>query len=283
MRKRKITTCAIQTDVSQKNASWIITFLVLLLAIVMLGMSSMNGVLITWREQLSHKMRIELPNPKPVAVAQVMELLEQTSGVERARVHHSPGRSTFEEQWELIAQLPAVIDVDLSTATPFDMDAFVSQLEQVAELSRIETYGQWQEKIGQLSIFLETLGLIVILLIGLAVLISISLVTRSGLVIHREVIDTLQLMGATSTYIAHQFEVQAFRLSLKGGVIGLMAVIPFLYLLSFVAQLWQMPEVASILPDRIVLVAVLVMPLFVAFLSRMVARLAVLRTLSTLD
>jgi cell division protein FtsX len=117
----------------------------------------------------------------------------------------------------------------------------------------------------------------------LAVLITISLVTRSGLVIHRDVIDTLQLMGATSTYIAHQFEIQAFRLSLKGGVIGLMAIIPFLYLLSFVAQLWQLPEVASLLPSRVVLVAVLAMPLLVALLSRMVARLAVLRTLATLD
>jgi cell division protein FtsX len=283
MRRKSAASSPVQSDVSQQNASWIVAFLVLLLAIIVIGMSSMNGVLMTWHEQLSHKMRIELPNPKPVAVAQVMTLLQQTAGVERAQIYHSPGRNTIEDQWELIAHLPAIIDVDLASATPFDMNAFVSQLEQVASQSRIETYGQWQEKIGQLAFFLETLGLIVILLIGLAVLITISLVTRSGLVIHRDVIDTLQLMGATSTYIAHQFEIQAFRLSLKGGVIGLMAIIPFLYLLSFVAQLWQLPEVASLLPSRVVLVAVLAMPLLVALLSRMVARLAVLRTLATLD
>jgi len=283
MRRGKAVSSPVQSDASQQTASWIVAFLVLLLAMMMIGMSSMNGVLMNWHEQLSHKMRIELPDPKPVAVAQVMALLEQTAGVERAQIRHATGRNTLEEQWELIANLPAIIDVDLAPAFPFDMNTFVSQLEQVAAQSRIETYGQWQEKIGQLAFFLESLGYIVVLLIGLAVLITISLVTRSGLVIHREVIDTLQLMGATANYIARQFEVQAFRLSLKGGVIGLMAIIPFLYLLSFVSHLWQIPEVASLLPGRVVLIAVLLMPLLVALLSRMVARLAVLRTLATLD
>lgn len=283
MRRGKAVSSPVQSDISQQTASWIIAFLVLLLAMIMIGMSSMNGVLMTWHDQLSHKMRIELLDPKPVAVAQVMALLEQTAGVERAQIRHTRGRNTLEEQWELIANLPAIIDVDLTPAVPFDINTFVSQLEQVAVQSRIETYGQWQEKIGQLAFFLESLGYIVVLLIGLAVLITISLVTRSGLVIHREVIDTLQLMGATANYIARQFEVQAFRLSLKGGVMGLMAIIPFLYLLSFVSHLWQIPEVASLLPGRVVLIAVLLMPLLVALLSRMVARLAVLRTLATLD
>ncbi|MFX5956994.1 FtsX-like permease family protein, partial [Acinetobacter baumannii] len=80
------------------------------------------------------------------------------------------------------------------------------------------------------------------------VLVTISLVTHSGLVIHREVIDTLQLMGATPSYIARQFEIQAFRLSLKGGVLGLIAMIPFLYLLSLISRVWQLPEISSLLP-----------------------------------
>ena len=45
--------------------------------------------------------------------------------------------------------------------------------------------------------------------------------TRTGLVIHQDVIELLHLMGAHDEYVARQFQVHHFWLGLKGGVVGL--------------------------------------------------------------
>lgn len=268
------TSSPVQQDESQNYASWMISFLVLLLAVMVIGMSSMNNVLTQWHQQLTYKMRIEIPQPKTVVIAQLMDLLQQTPGVAHAHLLNNHGET-------LDTTLPAIIDVDLKPSGPFDMAAFTQQLEQIGAQSRIETFGQWKVKIGQLAFFLETLGYVLLLLIGLAVFITISLVTRSGLVIHGDIINTLQLMGATPFYIAHQFEIQAFRLSLRGGVLGLIASVPFLYLLSLISQFWKLPELSFLFPSVPGLILILFIPLLVAFLSRIIARLAALRTLTT--
>lgn len=274
---RQGTTSPVQPDDSQSYASWMIAFLVLLLAIMIIGMSSMNNVLTQWHHQLTSKMRIEIPQPKTVVIAQTMDLLQQTSGVAHAQLRNNNPEAIFD------TTSPAIIDVDLKPSVPFDINAFTQQLEQIGVQNRIETYGQWKIKIGQLAFFLETLGYVLVLLIGLAVFVTISLVTRSGLVIHGDIINTLQLMGATPFYIAHQFEIQAFRLSLRGGVLGLIASVPFLYLLSIISRFWKLPELSFLFPSVSGLVIILMIPISVAFLSRIIARLAALRTLTTLN
>jgi cell division transport system permease protein len=45
-------------------------------------------------------------------------------------------------------------------------------------------------------------------------------VTRTGLSIHRSVIEIVHLIGAPDSYIAQQFQAQSLRLGIVGGVVG---------------------------------------------------------------
>lgn len=271
----------VQADMTQKNASWIVAFLVLLLALILIGMSSMNGVLKNWHDQLGNKMQLEIANPRPISLNQLIDLLHQTPGIQKIQFFQ-PKRNALEEQLQMLTPLPAIIEIDLLPKGSLDLNHLMGQASSLNIDMRVETYGQWQARIGQIVFFLETLSIVVMTLITLAVFVTISLVTRSGLVIHKEIIDTLQLMGATPHYIAKQFENQAFRLTLKGGVIGLFGILPFVYLMGLLVKIWHIPEIPMISPSSVVLVGVLLIPLVVSLLSRLIARLAVLKQLAIL-
>ena len=59
------------------------------------------------------------------------------------------------------------------------------------------------------------------LLIGGAAVLTVIFTTRAGLAVHHAVVEVLHLIGARDGYIARQFQRQALRLALRGGIVGL--------------------------------------------------------------
>jgi cell division transport system permease protein len=55
--------------------------------------------------------------------------------------------------------------------------------------------------------------------------VAVGFAVRTGLAIHRDVVEVLHLIGARDSYIARQFASHAFRSTLKGGIIGLAAAV----------------------------------------------------------
>ncbi len=49
---------------------------------------------------------------------------------------------------------------------------------------------------------------------------TVVFVTRTGLSIHRSVIEIVHLIGAPDSYVAQQFQAQSLRLGVVGGVVG---------------------------------------------------------------
>ena len=103
--------------------------------------------------------------------------------------------------------------------------------------------------------------------------------TRTGLAVHREAIEVRHLIGAQDGYIAGQFAARALVLGLKGGLIGLALGLPALFGLGTLGT----SLASAVLPELSVgiqhWVAVLVLPLIVAVIAMLTARLTVMRTL----
>jgi cell division transport system permease protein len=109
-------------------------------------------------------------------------------------------------------------------------------------------------------------------------------VTRTGLLVHREAIELLHLMGARDGYIAGQFEREALRLGIAGGLAGL--ALSGLTLLA----LGHAAAAADFLGDAVNLVPALhlkgwnwvvlaCLPLAAGLVAGLTARLTVLATL----
>ena len=111
---------------------------------------------------------------------------------------------------------------------------------------------------------------------------TVIFITRTGLSLHHDVIELLHLMGAQDEYVAKQFESQALALCLKGGIIGFaLASITLLAIGALIGRLGSqlLPPVHLSLLQWLVLVA---MPLAVALIGMMTARIIVLRSLARL-
>jgi cell division transport system permease protein len=128
----------------------------------------------------------------------------------------------------------------------------------------------------------QLLAGLVLALVGAAAVVTVVFVTRTGLAIHRNVIELLHLIGAYDTYIARQFQRHALRLGLAGGALGLLLALVTLGLL------WQalgpMPGGGALLPelrpDWRHAAGLAALPLAAGLVAMLTARWTVLRTLA---
>jgi cell division transport system permease protein len=70
-------------------------------------------------------------------------------------------------------------------------------------------------------------------LVGAVTAATVVYATRTGMAVHREVIEVMHMIGATDDYIARQFASRAFTLAFKGGVAGLILTVPALAAVVF--------------------------------------------------
>src|SRR5262245_28997869 len=63
-------------------------------------------------------------------------------------------------------------------------------------------------------------GLVVLVLVLLATVLSVAFATRAAMATNRPVIEVLHLIGAKDSFIASHFQRHFLRLGLKGGLIG---------------------------------------------------------------
>ena len=179
--------------------------------------------------------------------------------------------------------LPILIDVQRSEGVSLDLAGLTQRLTAIVPGATVETHGAWLEQLFRVAWLIEICAAGIVALIGLAAVLTVIFTTRTGLMIHAPIVDLLHLMGAADNYIARQFQWHAFRLGLRGGVIGLI-----LALLAFgalrVAAEQGGNSAADLAPGlRLPIVAwvlVAVLPPVMGLVGMVTARLTVLRILA---
>jgi len=120
----------------------------------------------------------------------------------------------------------------------------------------------------------------IVLLVGLVAVLAVVFVTRTGLSIHRNVIEILHLIGAQDNYIAKQFQRHSLALGLRGGMIGsalaLATILTIGYMLGRVESA-LVPVVLLSLPEWALLA---LLPFATAGIAMVTARMTVLGTLA---
>ncbi len=144
----------------------------------------------------------------------------------------------------------------------------------------VEDHGVWLDKLVRLLRTVEILASLVLLLIGSATVGTVVFTTRTGLAIHQEAIEVLHLIGAQDSYVAKQFATRALILGLRGGIIGLVLAVPTLMGIGALAARME----AGLLPDFTLApshwAAMVCLPLAVAVIAMLTARLTVMKTLA---
>jgi cell division transport system permease protein len=211
----------------------IIAVMVYMAALASAGAMGMAGAISGWTAALSGTLTVQVPADragKPaskVSLRRITGLLRATPGVARVSLVDERSSRALLEPWlgrgKLAKELPIprLIDVQLTPNAEIDLAALSKRLRAVAPSVIL---GDHRKRLGDVLKLARSLEILALLVLGLTAAISIAAVVfaaRSGLAVHRRLAEILHLIGARDRFIAAQFERQALRYGLAGGLAGL--------------------------------------------------------------
>jgi len=283
-------------DGSGRFLPWLIALMVYLAALAASGALALDRALAIWDRGLTGTLTVELP-PAPATgkgdggLAAAVKLLTTTPGVLAAQPLAREEVGKLLEPWlgptlppeELT--LPRLIDVRIDTGRGVDLDGLRGALVKAAPGAVLDDHRLWLDRLAGLIRSAQATALGIVALIGIAAVLTVIFTTRTGLAVHRDVIELLHLMGARDAYIATQFQYQALRLGAGGGVIGLGLA------LATLAALGHATDAASMFGERTLPLpsmglalwdwaALPLLPAAAAVLAMVTARITVLGALS---
>ena len=270
---------------------WLIAFMVFLVILAMAGMLVLNATAARWDKGISGTLTVQImpgenPEKNDDRLRKVLSILAQMPEVARYEALSDDQLLELLEPWLGVVAgardlpLPGLVDVELKPDADLDVAAFAKRLAARVPGTSVDDHRLWLERLVNLIQTAQGLAALVVVFIVLTTIGTVVFTTQTGLVIHRDAIEVLHLIGAQDSYIARQFAGRALALGLKGGLIGLLLALPTLFGIVTLAR--QMDS--SILPDFTLTPvhwAILTgLPLAVAFIAMLTARLTVMKALS---
>ena len=273
---------------------WLIAPMAYLAALSLAGMLALHGVLQGWDRGLAGTMTVELPPARDAAgdkvLAQALSVLRATPGITSAEPIDRAAEGKLLEPYlgtsvtpdEL--QLPRLIDLRIASGASLNLRALRSKLATAAPGAVLDDHRLWLDRLYDLALSVEATGLAIVAMVAAAAVLTVIFTTRAGLAVHHDVIELLHLMGARDLYIARQFENEAMRLGLGGGIAGVALAALTLWGLGYAAEATAVfGEEAKLLPDlRLVFWqwgALALLPVLTGFAAMLTARFTVLRAL----
>jgi cell division transport system permease protein len=285
-------------DANSRFLPWLVAPMVFLSAVALSGAFIVNSLIERWDRDVSGSLTVEIavaPGEAEEAaertrtrVDQAIHLLNATPGIGEARALTQEQLVSLLAPWlgssELLHDLPlpALIDVTLKPDVRLDLNALARKLSDDVPGASIDDHRLWLARLIGLSRGVEALAVSVFLMIGVVTAATVYFATRSGMAVHRDVIEVMHLIGATDGYIAGQFAHRAFVLGLRGGLLGLLLTVPAMIGISFAAPQMQGGFLADLSLPVTGWVAVATLPALSSLLALLTARAAVYRTLARL-
>lgn len=283
-------------DASARFLPWLIAFMVYLAAIALVSALAAQKIADRWDQDLSGRITIQVPhaalseqgNPAESAdIDALVEYLLEVPAVHGVDVLDRQRSAELVEPWlgdlatEAELPIPQLITLELREDLSLP-DEFEVRIQSLAPGAQVDDHQRWIGGLLDFAQSIQTVALLVVLLVSAAAVITVIFVTRTGLAIHRQMIELLHLIGARDRYVAAQFQSHAFRLGLGGGLIGLLAAVATLLGLEWLVD----RQPTALLPDLSLgymdWALLLFLPVFTALVALLTARYTVLRTLARL-
>jgi cell division transport system permease protein len=285
-------------DPTGRFLPWLVALMVYLAALALVCAMVMNKMVERWDTGLSGSITVQIPpkqgtpgDPAEAGAAAdasldaVIEILLATPGVISAEVLEPDEIVRLLEPWLGAGAsygdlpLPELIAVGIDPSAVPDLEKLSQRLARAAPGTILDDHQRWLGQLLDLARSIELVAVLVVVLVGASAVTMVVFATRMGLAIHGRVIELLHLIGAQDSYVAREFEMHSLKLALRGGVFGLALAVLTVVL---VERLFERME-AALLPDLALLpgewALLALLPLVVAGIAMLTARLTVLGTL----
>lgn len=187
--------------------------------------------------------------------------------------------------------VPRMIVVKVAPGAKPDIDSLRKSLSAQVAGASIDDHRGWIDQMRAMSRTAVMGGVLILLLVFTATVLSVTFATRGAIATNRPVVEVLHFIGATDDFIAGHFQRHFLWLGLKGGVIGGGAAI-LLFALAQMLGGWLLGGAGT---DRVSAlfgsfsigttgyVAVSIQVIVIALLIAATSRQTVNRTLQSID
>jgi len=287
-------------DETSRFLPWIVAFIVFLTALALAASLVVGEAISAWNRGLTDAVTVQVPPPARADPAAMERRVEATLRALRAMPDVAAAEPLKEARVRALLEpwlgsgagfadlpLPALIEVRLKDADKADLAAMRRALEPIAADISVDSHRLWLDALTGRVRWAQIIALGVVLLNALAAIGTVVFATRTGLMVHLRIIEVLHLMGATDRYIARQFAMQALRLGLRGGLIGIVPALLALVLLTRIGGAWAGGDFGGWLGPDVALrpwqwAVLLLVPLSTAGIAVATAWRTVMRTLEKL-
>ena len=278
-------------DALSRFLPWLIAFMVFLAVLAMAGVLVLNTIAVRWDKGITGTLTVQIvpaddPSKDDERLQKVLKILAETPEVDRFETLGDDKLLALLEPWLGTGvgvqdlPLPRLVDVELKPDAKLDVEALSRRVEARVPGVSIDDHSLWLGRLVRLIRTVEGLASMVLVLIVLATVGTVVFTTRTGLAIHRNAIEILHFIGAQDSYVASQFAGRALTLGLKGGVAGLLLAAPTLWGIGVMARRMDSGLQPDITLGPVHWAALAGLPVAVALIAMMTARLTVLKTLS---
>ncbi len=279
-------------DASVRLIPFIVALMVYLAILALAGSLVLQRGMRHWGEGLTGTLTVQVPQPDQpntalqiTRVEKVIQVLKALPDVEQARVIPESEIAALLQPWlgsgGLVRDLPlpTLIDVKLRTGRLTDPDQARRLLVAAIPGTLLDDHDEWRQKLGRLAQAVAMIGFTILGLIAAASVLIVVFSTRAGLLVHKDSIEILHMIGAHDRYIARQFQTRALRLGSYGSGVGALLSLLSLAIMGYLGSGIEdqlLPRFHLALVDWAMIIA---MPLLAILLTTVTARLTVLRVL----
>ena len=239
---------AVRRDDALRSLPWIVAVLAYLAGLCGFGLVVVQGSVHAAERALTTALTLQVPAETSNArLETVLAVLRQTKGIASARPLEPAETARLLEPWlgpkvPIDAlPVPRLIDLRLDPAGGPDLAALQHQIASVVPEARLDDRREWLGGVRSAATRVAvTLSAAIVAALALVAATSIFGV-RAGLMIDRQAIEVLHLLGTPDTELARQFAIRCLQLGLVGGVIGAAALALTVLALGDAGSLVQLP------------------------------------------
>jgi cell division transport system permease protein len=280
-------------DSTARFLPWIIGFMVYLAMIAATVALLVDHVTQRWQRDLSGQLTVELPGiagedpaQRQQRVDAAMEEITDTNGIVGTRLLDEAEVKRLLQPWlgdqadQLGVTLPDLVAVSLQRDIRPNLSELAARLQEVSPGAAIDDHAQFNA--GALN-FLRTIEVLALSLLGLVLVATAGVVAftaRAGLSIHRRIVEIVHLVGAHDSYVARQFQAQAFRYGFMGAFIGSLLAAATLLSAGVFAARGAVPMSAAVKAfEPWMIWPLALIPLAAVLIAMVTVRIAVLQAL----
>jgi cell division transport system permease protein len=279
-------------DSTARFLPWIIGFMVYLAMIAATVALVLDHVTNRWQRDLRGQLTVELPATvgedeaeRKERVDAALDEISDTNGIIGTRLLDQAEVQRLLSPWlgeagQLGVTLPDLVAVSLQPDTRPNLSELAERLQAASPGAVIDDHADFNESAMNFLRTIEVLAVSLLALVLVATAGVVAFVARAGLSIHRRIVEIVHLVGAHDSYVARQFQAQAFRYGFLGAMLGTLLAVMTLVTAGIFAARGAAPIGAAMRAFEPWMVWPLALiPLAAVLIAMVTVRLAVLQAL----